>query len=239
MPGGRALWGAGVPGVGVVGFLVVPGVVVRRGRDFSPAGSTRNPLRRNPHTLGKRKRCGVLRGCSRRLGVCAPTLDAGLSRPCRRTPSPPAPGCQRNGGRTLPKPPVAGHCDQRLRRVHGRSLLRRHKHGPGTPGAALRPGQTGVCAVPSYSTPKKRAGGVIHRAISGNIRRELWRGFLGDSRSRGKGFLPLGIVPLSGVFLLEWKHDEPHRSTRNRNGPRRGRCCAGRCGTGRHLFLCG
>src|SRR5690625_123538 len=37
------VWGVGV---GVVGFLVVPGLVVRRGREFSPAGSTRNPLRR-------------------------------------------------------------------------------------------------------------------------------------------------------------------------------------------------
>src|SRR5699024_8338530 len=43
---GSGGWFGGGVGLGVVGFLVVPGLGVRRGREFSPAGSTRNPLRR-------------------------------------------------------------------------------------------------------------------------------------------------------------------------------------------------
>lgn len=63
----------------VMGDSAVPGVVARRGRDFGPAGVARNPLRRHPHTYFiAGGRGGVLRGCSQRLGVCAPPLPEAL-----------------------------------------------------------------------------------------------------------------------------------------------------------------
>src|SRR5690625_2804161 len=140
-------------GVGVVGFLVVPGLVVRRGREFSPAGSTRNPLRRPATFPGWEGACRVCGGFSRRLGVCAATLDAGLSRPSSTNPHTPAPRCQRNGD---PKAnPLWGFIAANacgvcvvVRSCDGqRPTLRAGGSGPGTPGGALRPGPAGVCAL--------------------------------------------------------------------------------------------
>src|SRR5690625_3297172 len=99
-------WGCGVScGVGVRSwsFLWCRGWVFVGVGKFSPAGSSRNPLRR-PATFswlggGVAAFCGVGVG---RLGVCAATLDAGLSRPSSTNPRPRRPVAKETVGTAIP-----------------------------------------------------------------------------------------------------------------------------------------
>src|SRR5699024_7676489 len=99
-----------------------------------------------------------------RLGVCAATLDAGLSRPSSTNPRPRRPGRQRNGA---PKANPHG-CGIATNGPGVRALARSCEGhgGPGTPGGALRPGPTGVCAT---SGPRSLACG-IEAGADGRVR---------------------------------------------------------------------
>ena len=120
---------------------------VRRSVERSPAGASRNPLRRHPpvirHLLRVAALWWVVPGAS---GCAVRPLTPGCSALAAEHPTAAdQPSAQRSGGPNC-QPPRAGHCDHRLRRGHGCSLLRKATTGPGTPGGALRPGASGVCA---------------------------------------------------------------------------------------------
>src|SRR5699024_8720248 len=132
----------GVIGAGVVGFLVVPGVGVRRGREFSPAGSSRNPLRR-PATHfswrgGWRLSAGLVWGAS---GCALRPLTPGFPDPHRRTPTPRRPVAKETG---IQKPTPCGvSLWPTLAACAWWFAPAKAQAGPGTPGEALRPGVAG------------------------------------------------------------------------------------------------
>src|SRR5690625_2005335 len=168
---GGVAWGWGCGGSCGVGvrlwrFLGCRGWVFVGVGKFSPAGSSRNPLRR-PATFswlggGVAAFCGVGVG---RLGVCAATLDAGLSRPSSTNPRPRRPVAKETG-RQKPTPtgvslwPTLAACGWQFAPATAQA-------GPGTPGGALRPGPTGVCALRKTTIGPGTPGGALRPGVAG------------------------------------------------------------------------